>query len=182
MTVITHFMWMLLTVGCIFLYRRVSVRVSVELQSVSNPVHRKVGIYFVFEIWFLYIIDNYFYSLRMWDLLLYPFCFLIWGHFVTCKSGVVESTETTKRLFYHIFLKYRGRIEGWGNSLLRFAQCIRKLVKYILLLYRIGISWCKCENGMNWSTAGRYSWTFILSFEERYLERQSYMIFRSMSH
>uniref|UniRef100_A0A8D1GHV6 Spindle assembly abnormal protein 6 homolog n=1 Tax=Sus scrofa TaxID=9823 RepID=A0A8D1GHV6_PIG len=32
---------MFLIVGCIFSYRRVSIRVSIELQSVSNPVHRK---------------------------------------------------------------------------------------------------------------------------------------------
>ena len=30
--------------------RRVSVRVSIELQAVSNPVHRKVGMHFFFEI------------------------------------------------------------------------------------------------------------------------------------
>ena len=33
-----------LHIGHIFSYRRVSIRLSIELQSVSNPVHRKVGI------------------------------------------------------------------------------------------------------------------------------------------
>ena len=105
MVVIIYCMWMFLIVGHIFSYRRVSIRLSIELQSVSNPVHRKVGIIY-FEINIFLFLKNgnlvhysCFNSLRMWDLVLISSCFLILGHLITCRSGMVKSKTTTERWY-----------------------------------------------------------------------------------
>lgn len=127
---------------------------------------------------FCYIIDHCL-VLEEWDLYshlafnLGPFCnWQVW-------SGRIYHDHSWEIMVPYISKTYKNG--GWKTRFLRYTQytddarlSIARLWSWHFMVY----IWEENE----WILAGRNSWIFYFAFEERHLERQSYVIFGSMSH